>query len=78
MYLAYAPSRPPKPVYTRSDDTSITFSVLPSQDNGGSTILQYRIERESGVAVALPTVPVTYSITYTKQEYTAHLNDPTG
>lgn len=39
LLLANPPSRPGKPVYTASTATSISIQLIPSDDNGGATIL---------------------------------------
>ena len=52
LRLARVPSRPPKPLYIGSDSSSISIEVLPSDNNGGSTITDYEIWAETGGASA--------------------------
>jgi hypothetical protein len=47
LRLARAPSRPTKPLYVSSDSSSISIEVLPSDNNGGSTITAYEIWSET-------------------------------
>jgi hypothetical protein len=48
LRLALRPSRPPAPLYGSSDSTSISIEILPSADNGGTTIDFQEVWYESG------------------------------
>lgn len=45
VYLAHAPSRPPKPIYDSSTTSTISVRWLPSENTGGSTIRGYELKK---------------------------------
>jgi hypothetical protein len=48
IQAATVPAKPPAPEYLTSDSLSITLTLSATEDDGGSTVLSYKLLRDNG------------------------------